>query len=187
MSKIKLWKILESVSLPLHDVLARHRSTFSERLVPPKCMTERYSKKPPSELLLHLFTLSYYLFLYCSSQALCTILYFFLYLYSFYFDGLTSSIIYFVLFFIFSYVLFIYLFILLCLQGETVMKQSPPAINEVFWIWIWIWNPPSRLIKSWSPSFFLIFYGHVCSIKVTFIPCKTILPGSSWGFLFFFT
>ena len=40
----KLWKILDSVSHPLHDVLVRHRSTFSERLIPPKCMTERHRK-----------------------------------------------------------------------------------------------------------------------------------------------
>ena len=37
---IKLRKILNSVSHPLHDVVVRHRSTFSERLIPPECLTE---------------------------------------------------------------------------------------------------------------------------------------------------
>ena len=37
---IMLQTILDNVSHPLHDLLVRHRSTFSERLIPPKCMTE---------------------------------------------------------------------------------------------------------------------------------------------------
>ena len=37
-------KILDSVSHPLLDLLVRHRRTFSERLIPPQCMTERHRK-----------------------------------------------------------------------------------------------------------------------------------------------
>ena len=40
----KLQTILNSVSHPLRDVLVRHRSTFSERLIPPKFMTEHHRK-----------------------------------------------------------------------------------------------------------------------------------------------
>ena len=40
----KLEKILESISHPLYDVLVRHRRTFSERLIPLKCMAERHRK-----------------------------------------------------------------------------------------------------------------------------------------------
>ena len=44
MMLIKLWKILDSISHPFHNVLFRHRSVFSEGLFPPKCMTERHRK-----------------------------------------------------------------------------------------------------------------------------------------------
>ena len=40
----KLRTILDSVSHPLHDVLVRHRSTFSERLIPHNGMTENHRK-----------------------------------------------------------------------------------------------------------------------------------------------
>ena len=41
---IKPRKISDNVSHPLHDVLVRHRSTFSERLIPPKSLTEHHRK-----------------------------------------------------------------------------------------------------------------------------------------------
>ena len=40
----KLRMIFDSISHPLHDVQVRHKRTFSERLIPPKCMTERHRK-----------------------------------------------------------------------------------------------------------------------------------------------
>ena len=40
----KLRTIMDNISHPLHDVLVRHKSTFSERLIPPKCTTERHRK-----------------------------------------------------------------------------------------------------------------------------------------------
>ena len=74
-----------------------------------------------------LFTPSYYSSLYCISQALCTI-YFLLHFYLFYFNILTSYIVYFVLF-----------FSLLCLQGATVMKQFPPGIKIKYSDWLINW------------------------------------------------
>ena len=40
----KLHAILDKVSHPLHDVLVCYRSTFSTRLITPKCTTERHRK-----------------------------------------------------------------------------------------------------------------------------------------------
>ena len=40
----KLCGILDNVSHPLHDVLIKHRSTFSRRLFPPRCTAERHRK-----------------------------------------------------------------------------------------------------------------------------------------------
>ncbi|XP_059802691.1 40S ribosomal protein S24 isoform X1 [Hypanus sabinus] len=40
----KLHAILDNVSHPLHNVLVRHRSTFSQRLIPPRCNTEHRKK-----------------------------------------------------------------------------------------------------------------------------------------------
>ncbi|XP_062913008.1 uncharacterized protein LOC134350989 isoform X1 [Mobula hypostoma] len=40
----KLYAILVNVSHPLHNVLGGHRSTFSQRLIPPRCNTERHRK-----------------------------------------------------------------------------------------------------------------------------------------------
>ncbi len=40
----KVKAILDSVSNPLHDVLVRHRSSFSTRLIAPRCTTERHRK-----------------------------------------------------------------------------------------------------------------------------------------------
>ncbi len=40
----KLHVILDNVSHPLHDVLVSYRSTFSTRLITPKCTTERHRK-----------------------------------------------------------------------------------------------------------------------------------------------
>ena len=93
----KLRTILDSVSNPLHDELVRQRRAFSERLLPPKCMTVT-----PQEIM---------------SACVCVItfysfysFYFLLHSYLLYFNVLTSSLIYFVL------------FSPPCLQGATVMK-----------------------------------------------------------------
>ena len=40
----KLHSIMDNVSHPLHDVLVKKRSTFSARLIPPRCTTERHRK-----------------------------------------------------------------------------------------------------------------------------------------------
>ena len=94
---------VDSVSHPLHDILVRHRSTFSERLIPPKCMTERHRKSfLPVVIKLYSSSLwmslehstpSYYSSLYglYCSQAVCTI-YFLLHLYLFYFNIFTPLI-----------------------------------------------------------------------------------------------
>ena len=40
----KLHVILNFDSHPLHNVLIERRSSFSERLIPPRCTTERHRK-----------------------------------------------------------------------------------------------------------------------------------------------
>ena len=40
----KLHSIMDNVSHPLHDVVVQKRSTFSDRLIPPRCTTERHRK-----------------------------------------------------------------------------------------------------------------------------------------------
>ena len=40
----KVWAILQHVSHPLHNSLVEQRSTFSQRLIAPKCTTERHRK-----------------------------------------------------------------------------------------------------------------------------------------------
>ena len=37
-----LWVILQYGSLPLHNALVKQRSTFSQRLIAPKCITEHH-------------------------------------------------------------------------------------------------------------------------------------------------
>ena len=40
----RLRSIMDNISHPLHDVLVKHRTTFSARLIPPRCTTERHRK-----------------------------------------------------------------------------------------------------------------------------------------------
>ncbi len=40
----KLLAILDNTSHPLHNVLSRYRSTSSQRLIQPRCSTERHRK-----------------------------------------------------------------------------------------------------------------------------------------------
>jgi len=49
----KLSSILDNDSHPLNNVLVRHRSTFSQRLIPPKCTTWNHSCLWPSDFLTH--------------------------------------------------------------------------------------------------------------------------------------